>query len=497
MSTNPTALSAPAAIEPALVAPDGLAAHLFRPLEAAAAPAPAKGPDDMRGSWAEGVETETGDILSRAGRGLLAAAGLFVVWAVLFPIGSAVVAEGVVVSNGRNKILQHRSGGVVVAIGARDGETVAEGDAVLRLDPLNDQAELTRLKARFAVLEAMRTRLQAENALAATGDDDAPNPMGLRSGSYDLTALVDVRYTGATVAGDTLVLEQQREFERGRGAVGAEIASMQARSDALVRRRQGIGERLDVVAAQLASLERQLVAYRPAVAKGFIAQKVIWDIEDQLLARRSERANLDAENDALGDDAREIASRVRQARLADQRETSVKLTEVLAEIRQIEGQLQAAEATVRSSEVRAPVAGTVVHSKHTTLGAVAAPGEVLAEIVPQGGALAVKARVQPNDIAHVRAGQSARVKISALNARLFDDVDATVTRVAADSTTDEKTAQHYFEVDLLLKPAAPAEQALLGAGMTAQVYIEGQSRTFAGYVMTPFVDSLSRAFREP
>ncbi|MCD7107491.1 HlyD family type I secretion periplasmic adaptor subunit [Rhizobium sp. DKSPLA3] len=457
-------------------------------------------PDDMQGRWADGVKTETRDILSLSSRGLLAGAGLFLLWSLLFPISSAVVAEGVLVSSGRNKVLQHRTGGVVTDIAARDGEVVQAGAPVLRLDPVNNQADLIRFKARFAVLDAMRRRLEAENAVAANAGRAPTDDFGLmemRQGFDTTPAPLDSLQTGATGAGDPLVAEQQRQFARGRGAADAEIEAMLARKDALIRRREGVRERLGVMETQVASLKRQAGALQPAVDRGHIARKVLWDAEDQLLARTSDLSNLKAENDALEDDAGEIDSRIRQARLTDQRETSMKLTEVLAEMRQISGQMQAAEAAVSSADLRAPVTGTVVHSKHTTIGAVIAPGEVLAEIVPSGSDFAVKARIAPHDITHVRTGQTARVKIAALNARIFDDIDARVTRVAADSTADEKTGQHYFEVDLLLTQAAPAEQALLGPGMTAQVYIEGESRTFADYVLAPFTDSLSRSFREP
>lgn len=450
-------------------------------------------PDDMGGRWAEDVRTDTHDILSGAGRAILAAAGLFLVWSVAYPLDSAVVAEGVVIATGQNKVLQHRSGGVVAEIGARDGESVEAGTVVVRLDPIHDQAELTRLRGRLAVLDAMRQRLEAENAFAAGGDTALDGRFSL----LGLRRTAEAGPAGTVGPDERLLQEQAREFERGRGAALAEIEAMVARRDAVGRRRQGLAERVAAVTAQLASLERQVAAMRPVATRGHLARKVLWDAEDQLLARRAERANLAAEESALADEVAETGSRIRQARLTDQRQTSGRLTDVIAEIGQIADQIRAAETAVRLTEVRAPVAGTVVHARHRTVGAVAAPGEVLAEIVPAGSELALKARVAPTDITHVRTGRAARAKISALNARLYDDVPALVTRVAADATSDERTGQHYFEVEVRLRPEQPGVRDLLGAGMVGQVYIEGERRTFAGYVLKPFADSLGRSFREP
>ena len=451
-------------------------------------------PDDMRGSWAEEVRTEARDILTMSGRGLLAAAGLFVLWSVAYPIDAAVVADGVVIATGQNKVLQHRAGGVITGIRARDGEAVEAGGVVLTLDPVHDQAELTRLRGRLAVLEAMRGRLEAENAFAAGGDAALGGRfslLGLRTASAEAT---DPDPDGG---GDRLLREQEREFARGRGAALAEIEAMAARREAVGRRRRGLADRAAAASAQVASLERQVAAMRPVAARGHLARKVLWDAEDQLLARRAELANLKAEEGALADEMEETGSRIRQARLSDQRQTSGKLTDVIAEIGQIADQIRAAESAVRLTEVRAPVAGTVVHSKHMTVGAVAGPGEVLAQIVPAGSELAFKARVAPTDITHVRTGQAARAKISALNARLYDDVPAIVTRVAADATSDERTGQHYFEVEVQLRPEQAGLRGLLGAGMVGQAYIEGERRTFAAYLLKPFADSLGRSFREP
>ncbi|GJD56372.1 HlyD family type I secretion periplasmic adaptor subunit [Methylobacterium dankookense] len=459
-------------------------------------------PDDMRGSWAEDVRTGSRDILTTSSRVLLGASGLFVLWAVLCPLDSAVVADGVVIASGQNKVLQHRTGGVITEIRVRDGETVEAGGTVATLDPVHDQAELTRLRGRFAVLDAMRQRLEAENAFAAGGDGALGgrfNLLGLRKGLPDAAPLsggtiVPVREAGPV---DPLLAEQEREFTRGRGAALAEIDAMVARKEAMARRRQGLSERIEAVGAQVASLDRQVTAMRPVASRGHLARKTLWDGEDQLLARKAELANLKAEAGALADEMEETGSRIRQARLTDQRQTSGRLTDVIAEIGQIADQIRAAETAVRSTDLRAPVAGTVVHSKHATVGAVVTPGEVLAEIVPLGGALTVKARVAPTDITHVRVGLGARAKISALNARLYDDVPGVVSRVAADATSDERTGQHYFEVEMRLKPEQPGVAALLGAGMVGQVYIEGESRTFAGYILKPFIDSLGRSFREP
>lgn len=136
--------------------------------------------------------------------------------------------------------------------------------------------------------------------------------------------------------------------------------------------------------------------------------------------------------------------------------------------------------------------------KARTIGGVVPPGEAFGQIVPAGAPLEVEARVGPQDISHVAVGHKAKVKVTALNARIFDSIPAVVTYVAADSSLDERTGQHYFEVRVRFDPEALHGdlEGVLTPGMAGEVFLEGQSRTFLSYLVQPLTDSLSRAFRE-
>ncbi|XSC41858.1 biotin/lipoyl-binding protein [Bradyrhizobium sp. RDT10] len=86
----------------------------------------------------------------------------FGVWGNLAPIAGAVVASGVFVATGQNKIVQHLEGGVIREIFVREGDTVEAGQILLELDDTAARAELQRLFLRRIRLSAMDARLQAE-----------------------------------------------------------------------------------------------------------------------------------------------------------------------------------------------------------------------------------------------------------------------------------------------------------------------------------------------
>ena len=86
----------------------------------------------------------------------------FGVWGNIAPIAGAVVASGVFVATGQNKIIQHLEGGVIREIFVREGDIVETGQLLLELDDTAARAELQRLFLRRVRLSAIDARLLAE-----------------------------------------------------------------------------------------------------------------------------------------------------------------------------------------------------------------------------------------------------------------------------------------------------------------------------------------------
>src|SRR6185369_7998073 len=99
----------------------------------------------------------------------------------------------------------------------------------------------------------------------------------------------------------------------------------------------------------------------------------------------------------------------------------------------IHEQILAARDVMDRSEVRAPVTGVVVKINHFTPAGVVSPGGSILEIVPTSDELLVEARVKPADITHVKEGQNALVRLTALREGVGGVREGTVTYVSADT----------------------------------------------------------------
>ena len=97
-------------------------------------------------------------------------------------------------------------------------------------------------------------------------------------------------------------------------------------------------------------------------------------------------------------------------------------------------------------ELRSPVDGVVNDVKVTTIGGFVGAGEKVMEVVPMGEKLLVETRVKPSDIAFIKVGDKALVKVTAYDFSTYGGLDGRVVQVSADSIYDEVEKQAYFTV---------------------------------------------------
>lgn len=149
--------------------------------------------------------------------------------------------------------------------------------------------------------------------------------------------------------------------------------------------------------------------------------------------------------------------------------------------------------------IGAPVDGTVVALRFRTSGGVVRPGEPVLEIVPDNEELLIDARLSPMDIDVVRAGLPARVVLPAFQQRHMPQIHGRVRQVSPDAIADPQTGQLFFQVRVEIdrdQLAALEPELELTPGMPAEVYITTGERTALDYLLSPFHDSLRRAWRE-
>ena len=470
------------------------------------------------------ARTDLGPVVRFGGWSVGTALVLFLVWATLFPLSSAIIAFGSLVADGRNLAVQHPRGGRVVAVHVREGDGVRRGDAILTLDEAETRAELTRLEARHVSLSALRHRLDAERkgrpfaAAAATAPAPAM-PLRLRGsqnrrgGARDAELVTGSLRLGSggrfqspaparsvtTVAVSPPPFDEAADSQRvaylaSQALLSRQLEGLTRKIETLSRQRQGVDTRRAAQERLLAMARRERDRLRPLARSGYVARNRMADRERAVLELEASMAGLRQEANGLADQIREVRSEMERVRAAATDGAAKEYARVVGELAEITDQLSAARAAVGATVVRAPGDGRFVQHVALAPGTVVGSAEKVAEVVPQNAFL-VEARIQPADVDHVRSGQEAEVVVTAFDRRMDDPLPARVVFRSADTVADERTGERYFTVRLAVRSDA-ARAADLRAGMQAEVYIATGGRTFMAYLLAPLTDSLRKAFRE-
>jgi multidrug efflux pump subunit AcrA (membrane-fusion protein) len=136
--------------------------------------------------------------------------------------------------------------------------------------------------------------------------------------------------------------------------------------------------------------------------------------------------------------------------------------------------------------------------KVTSPGAVIGARETIAEVVPSNTRLLIEATIRPEDVSNVRLGQLARIRFTSFNSRTTRLVDGKVGYVSADRHVNPQTNAAYYAVHVEVDRASmtDAGDLQLQAGMPAEIYIEGDSRSALRYLVEPIQQATLRAGRE-
>lgn len=411
---------------------------------------------------------------------------VFGIWGIAAPISGAVVSTGYFVASGQNKIMQHLEGGVIAGILVSEGDLVRKGQEIITLDQTAAAAELRRLDLRAARLAAMEARLDAEIA----GASRISFPETLRAEAQADPDIAEI------------IAAQTETFEARRRHVESEISTLSAGIDGLNERIRGAQAQRAAIERQIAIIAEELEGKEKLLNDGFVRLP-------EVLALRRAQAGLDGEVGRLvGDmgDSRERIARINE-QILSVRNAAAKVAveqsqEVEAELKDVRERRRAAADMVERSAIIAPEDGIIVKMRYHTPGGVIEAGSPVAEIVPLDADLVIQARVRPQDIDSVRLGQSASVRLTALNKRTTPMVEGHVTYVSADALPAElgreASGQDGFVARIRLDPRSLAKVSDFAPtpGMPAEVYIKTRERSFAEYLLQPVKDSMARAFRE-
>lgn len=406
------------------------------------------------------------------------ALGFFGLSAIL-QVGGAVVGSGEVAVESNVKTLIHPTGGILKALMVRDGDHVAKGQLLMRLDQGVSAVGAESAALGLEQLLARRARLEAER-------DGASSILF----PPDLAAKTDARAREAMTRERQLFALRRRERD---GSIAL-----------LNQRVRQYDEQIASYRAQIAAIESQMTLIEPELAglrklhdRQLVTINRLNEMERTAVQMKGSKAALEsniAEARAHISEANEQILNVDKQIRSD---AGTQLAEVVGQLNDQQVRVATTSDTVDRSEIRAPQSGVVDKIAYTTIGSAVPATQPLLQIVPDRDNMIVEARIRPQDVDQVRVGQGARITFSGFNRQTTPDIPGKLIFVSPDLTSDQRTGQSYYRIKVRLDAdaLARAPQIALKAGMPAETFVETGNRSILSFLIKPLLDQLRYSMR--
>jgi len=415
--------------------------------------------------------------------GLVLLVGGFGTWAALTRISGAIIAQGRIEVDQNRQVVQHPDGGVVAEIAVDEGDTVRQGDVLIRFDESTLASRLTIAENQLFEMMARRGRLEAER----DGQDGIVFDPLL---SETATERPDV---------DRLMQGQARLFAARAESVAQEIAQLEKRRGQIASQIEGIRAQQTALNRQLDLIEQELIDQRSLLERG-LAQAT------RVLALEREAARLSGQVGELTASEAQARGRITEIDIEIVKLDAQRREEAIATLRDLQyrelelmEERRALIEQISRLEVRAPVDGVVYDLSVFALRSVVRAAEPLLYVVPQDRPLIINAQIESTDIDKVRVGQEVLLRFPALDQRQTPELTGQVTRISADAFVDEGTRQSFYRAEVVLSEGEQArlpEGVTLIPGMPVETFLRTGDRTPLGYLTKPLTDYFTKAFRE-
>lgn len=364
------------------------------------------------------------------------------IWSYFAVIEQATVAEGKVIPVSEAKVIQSLDGGIISEIPVYEGNRVHKGQIILKFDDTRYKADYRQAQEKYFTLIAAIARLNAETQ----GLSRVDFPKELKEQHADL------------------IFTENKLF---------------------LAKKQSLEQEMHELNKNYQLSKHMIEMYEPLLKRGIVpkidyfrAQQSYNEIKHSMLV---------------------LEDKYRQDALTELNQRKGELAMVIESLQVLKDKMQ-------RTILYSPVNGIIKKIYFHTIGAVVQTGQPIMEIVPIEDYLIIQARIRPSEIAFIKEGQSATVKISAYDFSIYGSLTGHVSYISPDTLEEnknspvlDKDAASYYLVNIRTeKNHLGTDQHPLPIlpGMNATVHIKTGQKTILDYILKPLIKARQESLRE-
>jgi len=398
------------------------------------------------------------------------------IWANFATLDEVTRGSGKIIPSSHIQVVQNMEGGILSEILVKEGDLVEKGQALLQLDEIRFASSLNETQLKYYELLANAARLTAET----TGQplkipqeiiDNYPSYAEHTRHLYDSNK--------SQLDANTQILQQQvvqREQE---------LIELKSKENQIARSYQ--------------MLKKEMEMSEPLVAQGAMSEVEMLRLQRSSNDLNGELSSAKLAIPRLQASLNETRNKLNEQKIRFQTDAMKLLNETKSELDRTSESLLAMKDRVTRTRIISPLKGTVKQLKITTIGGVIQPGMDLVEIVPVDDQLLVQAEIRPADIAFLRPGQDAMIKLTAYDFSIYGGLEAKLEHISPDTIINEEDKKSYYQIRLRTTKnylEKNGDRLNIIAGMNADADILTGRKTVLDYLLKPILKAKQRALRE-
>ena len=260
---------------------------------------------------------------------------------------------------------------------------------------------------------------------------------------------------------------------------------IQNETDAFRSKQRAISESVTLLRQAKNIAQQELEMLKPLSEKGLVSQTEVFRLQRQI-------SDLDLQ----------IAERHNKIR-----------SDANADLLRLEGELSQAKALLLGKQdvlhraiIKAPVNGIIKNIKITTIGGVIQPGTPIMEIVPLEDQLLIEAKIKPSDVAFLRPGLPATIKVTAYDYAIYGGLKGSVEHISPDTLREDpgtvaankQQSMDYYRILIRTNSAVLQNRGKplpIIPGMIVEAQIRTGEKSILDYILKPIFKA-KEAFRE-
>lgn len=463
-----------------------------------------------------------------------------IVYASMSKVDMVAVARGKVIPNGRVKVIQVPTEGVVTAIHVEEGDRVKKDDLLVELDKTMKQVDEDSIKSNISILEAEKNILEKyinqkdivelkKYIETVKVDDEIKNDLidfiiskkeNFENKKSILTLSVTQGQSDIEIANSQLdKLKQQNEILRKTKTKLGEIKdSSGIQENELKKLEKSIEIAKNEENQYKALYEEDAVSKQEYIEKSNTVNLLEKEYEVQKSKAKDEKDTNYLKYKQIDDDIKlgeaevkkqtiqidnmEIKLKQEKEKLnnlekEDKEDILRQIVEKQKQIQENQNLMQKAKKTLEYQNIKSPVDGVVSMIGVNTIGNVVSPTQSIMSIVPDDTKLIIEATVQNKDIGFIYEGQEVSVKVDTFSFQKYGTLKGEVEKISADAYEDEKIGLVYKVKIRLIQDTLNVEgkKVKISSGMGVVAEIKTGKRRVIEFLVEPFVKYIDESFK--